>query len=303
VAEGPRDAAREPVRCACAGEPGYPAALRDLADAPARVWLRGDDVPAAARCVAIVGSRAASPYGRSMATRLARDLAGLGFTIVSGLARGIDAAAHDGALAAGGTTVAVVPSGLDQVTPPAHDALAATIAGRGTLLSEVAAGPPFGRGAFVRRNRLIAALAATTVVVEAAERSGALSTAAAAVALGRGLCAVPGDLDRPTARGVLALLRGGARVCADASDVLAAGASPPRAPAARPEGATSAAAAAPLARLAAALSDTPRNAETLAAACGLPLSETLAALLRLEWAGLARPAGGQRWRRAGAGRA
>ncbi len=246
-----------------------------------------------ARCVAIVGSRAASPYGRAMASALARDLAGLGWTVVSGLARGIDAEAHRGALAAGGATVAVVPCGLDQVTPPAHEPLADAIAARGTLLSEVAAGPPFGRGAFVKRNRLIAALACVTVVVEAAERSGALSTAAAARRLGRGLCAVPGDLDRPTSRGVLGLLRAGARVCADAGDVLAA----------RPVNVTAAppgADADPAARLAAALEDAPRPVEALAAACGLSVAETLATLLRLQWAGLARDAGGQRWRRAGA---
>ena len=281
-----------PVRGVSAGAAGYPPALRDLRDAPPRVWLRGADVPEVARCIAIVGSRAASPYGRSMATQLARDLAALGFTIVSGLARGIDAAAHRGALEAGGCTVAVVPSGLDQVTPPAHDGLADAIASRGTLLSEIAAGPPFGRGAFVRRNRLIAALSAVTVVVEAAERSGALSTAAAARALGRGVCAVPGDLDRPTARGVLELLRTGARVCGGAADVLAARAAPAGAPQAD---------AGPLARLTAALTAEPRNAEALAAAAAMPLAETLAGLLRLAWAGLACPVGGQRWRCAASG--
>lgn len=210
---------------------------------------------------------------------------------MSGLARGIDAAAHAGALDAGGRTVAVIPSGLDTVTPPAHDDLAERIAGSGTLLSERAAGPPFGRGAFVKRNRLIAALASVTVVVEAAERSGALSTATFARRLGRGLCAVPGDLDRPTARGVLALLRDGARVCGDASDVLAA----------RPAADASAAdagAADPLARLAARLGDAPCDVESLARDAGLPLPETLALLLQLAWAGLARDAGGQRWCRA-----
>ena len=286
MAEGP--SAGERIRAVRAGEPGYPPALRDLGDAPACVYLRGAGVPAAASCVAIVGSRAASDYGRAMASRLARDLAALGCTIVSGLARGIDAAAHAGALDAGGRTIAVLPSGLDTITPPEHGDLAERIAERGTLLSEVASGGPFGRGAFVKRNRLIAALASVTVVVEAAERSGALSTATAATRLSRGVCAVPGDLDRPTARGVLGLLRAGARACGGAADVLAA----------RPAGVAPAPGDDPLARLAAALDDVPRDVEALAAAALLPLPETLAGLLRLRWAGIARDAGGQRWCRA-----
>jgi len=292
LAVAERPAATGAIRAARAGSHEYPVALDDLADAPPTVWLRGAPVPSRERCIAIVGSRAASGYGRASAMRLARDLAALGFAIVSGLARGIDAAAHEGALEAGGRTVAVIPSGLDTVTPPAHDDLAERIAGRGTLLSERASGPPFGRGAFVKRNRLIAALACVTVVVEAAERSGALSTARFARRLGRGLCAVPGDLDRPTARGVLALLRDGARPCGDASDVLAAR---PAADAAAPR----TDAADPLARLAALLDGTPRDVESLAREAGLALPETLALLLRLAWAGLARDAGGQRWCSAG----
>jgi DNA processing protein len=254
------------------------------------VHLLGAPVPACGRCAAIVGARAASPYGLAQAERLARDLAALGWTIVSGLARGIDAAAHRGALAAGGRTVAVLPGGLDTVTPPAHDPLAAEVAGAGTLLSEFASGPPFGRGAFPRRNRLIAALAAVTVVVEAAERSGSLSTAAAARRLGRGLCAVPGDLDRPTALGTLALLRDGARPCGSAADVIAAVPGRLRTPDLH--------GGAPMQRLAAALEDAPRAAEDLAAAAGLPLPEALAALLRLRWSGIAAESPGGRWRRA-----
>ncbi len=248
-------------------------------------------MPAAGRCVAIVGSRAASPYGTAMADRLARDLAALGVTVVSGLARGIDAAAHRGALAAGGRTIAVVPSGLDTVTPPAHDPLAEEVSKAGTLLSEQAAGPPFGRGAFVRRNRIIAALAAVTVVVEAAERSGALSTAERAAALGRGVCAVPGDLDRPTALGVMGLLRAGARPCAVAADVLAA--IPARL-------AIAAGGEDPAARLRAALDATPRTVDELAARAALAVPEVLALLVRLRWSGLAEDAGGQRWRAPGA---
>lgn len=250
------------------------------------MWLRGAAVPGRARCVAVVGSRAASPYGAALARRLAADLAGLGLAVVSGLARGIDAAAHRGALEAGGHTVAVVPSGLDAVSPAHHAALAEEVAGRGTLLSEIAGGPPFGRGAFVRRNRLIAALAAVTVVVEAAERSGALTTASWALALGRPVLASPGDADRPTARGTLGLLRAGARPCADAGDVLAALAA---------AGPGRDAPAEPAARMAAALDATPRTLEDLAARAALEPAAAFAELLRLEWSGVASPRPGQRW--------
>lgn len=286
VEERPRPAPSAGTRAVAAGEPAYPPALRDLRDAPARVWLRGSDVPPSGRCVAVVGSRAASPYGAAQAHRLAADLAALGLAVVSGLARGIDSAAHRGALAGGGRTIAVVPSGLDRVTPAHNADLAGEILGRGgTLLAERATGAPFGPGAFVRRNRLIAALAAVTVVVEAAERSGALTTAAFAAALGRTVLAVPGDVDRPTVHGCLALLRSGARPCAGAGDVVAA----LRAAGSADEP------AGPAARLAAALDATPRTLDDLAARAALEAPAALAELLRLEWAGVAARRPGQRW--------
>ena len=244
-------------------------------------------LPAGARTVAIVGSRAATAYGLERAARLAADLARLGLVIVSGLARGIDAAAHRGALEAGGITVAVLPGGLDAITPPSHAGLARRIARRGALLSEWPGAHAASRGLFIRRNRLIAALAQATVVVEAAERSGALSTAGVARRLGRPLLAVPGDVDRATSRGCNALLRGGARFCESAADVLRV---LPAAPAAESDEA----------RLAAALGARPLPAETLAATAGVTIDRALAGLLRLEWAGEARPHPGQRWsRRAG----
>jgi len=230
--------------------------------------------------------------------------------IVSGLARGIDAAAHRGALAAGGATVAVLPAGLARITPPEHTELADAIARRGALVSEWEASIAPLPGRFVERNRLIAALAAVTVVVEAATRSGGLVTAAVARRLGRPVLAVPGDLDRPTVQGCVALLRAGASVCAGAGDVLAALArAPGRAPAS-PRGSSSraraprralaahGAAETPEARLLTALGGAPVHVEPLARAAGLELSEALAALLRLEWAGAVSALPGQRWRRA-----
>lgn len=247
-------------------------------------------LPSGARTVAIVGSRAATGYGLERAGRLAADLARLGAVIVSGLARGIDAAAHRGALEAGGVTVAILPGGLDAITPASHAGLARWIARRGALLSEWPGTHPAKRGLFLRRNRLIAALAQATVVVEAAERSGALSTARVARRLGRPLFAVPGDVDRATSRGCNALLREGARFCESAADVLRV--LPP--PSAAESGESDEA------RLAAALAESPLPAETLAARAGVAIDRALAGLLRLEWAGAAAAHPGQRWsKRAG----
>ena len=274
----------------------YPEGFRDLDDAPDVAYVRGGDPPRRSRAVAVVGARAASPYGQAMAKRLAADLARLGIVVVSGLARGIDAAAHRGALEASGETVAVLPSGLDHVTPRHHAELAERIARQGALISELAAGPPRFRGEFVRRNRLIAAMAAATVVVEASERSGALTTAFAARDLGRAVLAVPGDVDRETARGCHRLLREGAGLCENAGDVLrvlerwnathggAASAA-----------ASAAASGTPESRLLAALADAPRSIEALAQAAALEIPEAMAGLLALEWAGSARALPGQRW--------
>ena len=245
------------------------------------VW--GGEWPERRVAAAIVGSRAATPYGLAIADRLARDLAMHGVVVMSGLARGIDSAAHAGALAAGGHTAAAIASALDHLTGP-QARLAARIADAGAVLSEVGEGGPFGRGAFVKRNRLIAACSAVTVVVEAAEDGGALTTAAVARALGRPVLAVPGDLDRPASRGTLALLRSGARVCADAGDVLAA---MEPLPAAAGEDAGR--------RLLARLGPEPASVEQLSLACGLAPPETLARLLRLQWSGLAQPHPGGRW--------
>jgi len=290
------------LRALARGTPEYPAALLDLSDAPAVLYTRGI-VPQKSRCVALVGSRAASQYGLAQAHRLAADLVGLGFAVVSGLARGIDAAAHRGALDRDGLTVAVLPGGLDAIVPGHHAALAESIAMRGALVSERASGAPPWRGVFVTRNRLIAALSAAVVVVEAAERSGALSTAAAARRLGRPVLAVPGDVDRETSRGVHQLIRDGARLCAHAGDVIEAlGASPPEpersaAASARSQAQALPTGAAPEARLLAVLEARPLGVEALAAKAGLSPGEALAALLALEWSGVAVAFPGQRWAR------
>ena len=254
------------VRVLAPADADYPAGLRDLADPPAHLYVAGGALPPVARAVAIVGARAATPYGRGIAERLARDLAHAGITVVSGLARGIDAAAHAGALAAG-RTLAVIPSALDQVTPGTHTDLARRIAAAGAVVSEVAQGGPFGRGAFVKRNRLIAALATATIVVEATPESGALTTAEFATGLGRQVFAVPGDIDRPAAR-----------VCADAGDVLAG--LDPEALADDPD-----------AKLRALLGPEPRSLEELSRASGAEAGE----LLAMQWSGQVLVHPGGRW--------
>jgi DNA processing protein len=205
------------------GESAYPARLLDCPDPPRELWVRGNvallDSPSP--WVAIVGTRRATAYGERVARELARVLATGGATIVSGLARGIDAAAHRGALDAGGNTVAVLGTGLDVVYPKGHAHLQATIAERGLLISELEPSNAAHGGSFPKRNRIIAALSAATVVVEAPVKSGALITAAHALELGRSVAAVPGPIDVPQAQGSNELLRDGASLLASMADALA----------------------------------------------------------------------------------
>ncbi len=169
--------------------------------------------------IAVVGTRAPSPYGLRFARSLSEDLARRGAVVVSGLARGIDGAAHAGALAGGGPTVAVLGCGADLTYPPEHAGLASEIAGRGALASEHPPGTPPHPGHFPRRNRIVAALAAAVVVVEAPESSGALLTARIANELGRQVLAVPGPADRGSHRGCHRLIRDGAALCEGSADV------------------------------------------------------------------------------------
>lgn len=181
---------------------GYPMALGAADPRPPVLYLAGDADSMAAPCVAIVGTRRASGYGRSAAAEIADELARAGVTVVSGLALGIDGAAHEAAVAAGGRSVAVLPSPLDRIYPPRHRGLAARlVAGGGALISELAPGAAPGKPDFARRNRIIAGLARAVVVVEAPDRSGALLTVAAAIDHGREVFAVPGPIDAIASRG------------------------------------------------------------------------------------------------------
>jgi DNA processing protein len=202
------------------GEPGYPPPLGDIPDPPPLLYVLGEYGPADPLAIAIVGSRRCTPYGLRVAERLAASLARVGITVVSGLARGIDAAAHRGALKAGGRTIAVVANGLATVYPPEHAELTEEIAGRGAVMSEMPLGQEPLAGLFPQRNRLVSGLCLGVVVVEASPRSGSLSTARHAVEQGREVFAVPGPVDSLASRGCHSLLRDGARLVESVDDIL-----------------------------------------------------------------------------------
>lgn len=203
------------------GDPRFPAALLQTADPPLLLYVQGDAGALARPSLAMVGSRAATPQGLANARAFARELAGQGWCIVSGLALGIDAAAHEGALdAAGGAgTVAVVGTGLDRVFPARHRALAHRIAAAGALVSEYAPGSLPLREHFPERNRIIAGLTQGTLVVEAALASGSLITARLASEAGREVFAIPGSIHSPQSRGCHALIRQGAKLVETAADI------------------------------------------------------------------------------------
>ncbi len=200
----------------------YPAQLREIPEAPAFLYVRGALVRDDALAVAVVGSRQATPYGTGVAEDLGEALASRGVTVVSGLARGIDSAAHRGALRGGGRTIAVLGSGVDVIYPPENRRLAAEVERRGALVSQFAPGTPPLAHHFPARNRVIAGLTLGVVVVEAAERSGALITARLAAELGREVMAVPGRASSAESRGTHALIKDGAALVEDWEDVIAA---------------------------------------------------------------------------------
>jgi DNA processing protein len=261
---------------------GFPALLGQLHDPPERLYVRGDAAGVFERpAVAVVGARSCSGYGAQVARALSRDLAAARIAVVSGLARGIDAEAHRGALDAGGTTVAVLGCGIDRDYPARHAELARRIvAGGGLIVSEYEPGVEPAPWRFPARNRVIAGLALATVVVEARERSGALITADFALELGREVFAVPGEITAALSVGTNRLIRQGAAPLLGAADVLAALGLEP-APAPRAEVTDGAG------RLLALLVDAPRGQDELVRATGLAASAVAAALVELELAGLA----------------
>lgn len=276
----------------------YPTSFRELPDPPPVLYVRGDLRARDAYAVAVVGSRLVSPYGREAAERLSRELAEAGVTVVSGLARGVDTAAHAAALAAGGRTIGVLGSGFARFYPRENRALGDRVAAHGAVITEFPPDAPPEPSHFPRRNRLIAALSLGVVVVEAREKSGALITARLAAEQGKDVFAVPGSIFAPGSRGPHALIKDGARPVESASDVIdnvralaeLARARPPARPAPDPAGLS------PVERRAlAALDGEVRGIDAVARRAELTPAETAAALLTLEIAGWARALPGRNY--------
>jgi DNA processing protein len=280
----------------------YPPAIAAIADPPPVLWLRGCLSALEPPSVAVVGSRAGSPYALAVAERLAADLTARGLVVVSGLARGVDSAAHRGALGAAGTTIAVLGSGVDVVYPSEHRALADEIARTGAVVSELAPGtrplPLF----FPMRNRIISGLSRAVVVIEAGQKSGSLITARCALEQGRDVLAVPGNVLSGRNRGGHALLRDGAKIAETADDILEEMGFPPAVPG-RPGGTPApqegpgplhrAVATDPV--LACLAPGESCDLDAIAERSGLTVARLLPRLFELELQGLVRRAGGGRF--------
>lgn len=215
-----RIAQRENIRVVSRSDQSYPSPLTQIADPPPVLYVRGELLAQDELAVAMVGTRHATPYGLAEAERLAGALARAGVTVVSGLARGVDAAAHRGALEAGGRTLAVIAGGLLQITPTENHRLADEVAANGCLLSEAPPRRPPVAGSFPQRNRLVSGLSLGVLVIEADDRSGALITARHAAEQGRDVFAVPGPLTSRQSRGCHQLIQDGAKLVMDVDDVL-----------------------------------------------------------------------------------
>lgn len=268
----------------------YPQALLELGHAPPVLYFTGQRAVLNRPALAIVGSRNATPQGAENATAFAQALSDAGFAIVSGLAQGIDAAAHVGALRGAGSTLAVVGTGLDRVYPARHRNLAHAIAASGGLLSEFPPGTPPLPHHFPRRNRLIAGLARGVLVVEAALSSGSLITARLAGEAGREVFAIPGSIHSPMARGCHRLIRDGAKLVETAQDILDELGGSSRVP-------PPAAAATPAHPLLDALADDPADVDALCARTGQPPDVVLETLVLLELDGEVAALPGGRWQR------
>ena len=294
VREDQAQVARAGVRVIVWGDPEYPMHLQKVASVPPVLYLRGTLEQEDDTAIAIVGARHATAYGVDLARELAAELGRRGLTIVSGLARGVDAAAHRGALAAGGRTLAVLGSGLDQVYPPEHEELGNEVAAHGALISEFPLGTPPLRLHFPRRNRIISGLSLGVVVVEAGVGSGALITAHHALEQGREVFAVPGRVHARYSEGCNRLIKAGAKLVETWEDVLsellpqlrrrpldrAAVAPPPTLPAAEQQ-------------VFDILAEGPLHIDALIVRAGLPGGRVASALVGLEMRGLVRQLSGK----------
>ena len=264
----------------------YPPALLEIADPPAVLYCKGQRSLLSQPGLGVVGSRNATPQGERDAEAFARALSDAGLTIISGLALGIDAAAHRGGLAGAGSSVAIIGTGLDRIYPARNKALAHQLAERGVIVSEFALGTPPLPGHFPRRNRLISGLSRGVLVVEAAPDSGSLITAKVAAEQGREVFAIPGSIHSPLARGCHALIKQGAKLVESAADILDELAWQQRlAPPVHPEALAGAVESLPESQpdpVLGALEGAPSTLDTLAQRTGLTLEALSAKLLTLE---------------------
>jgi DNA processing protein len=280
--EAPPSTNKFEIQCWSRGSKSYPRELNDLQIPPSELYAIGNAAMLTGPRVSIVGTRDSTAYGERITRTLTRTLVRAGVTVISGMARGIDGAAHRTALEEGGKTVAVLGTGIDIPYPVGHRQLHRVIAERGLVVSENPPGMKAHKGAFPKRNRIIAALAPVTIVVEAGFRSGALNTASQALELGRVVAAVPGPIDSDQSRGSNQLLRDGAVLIAAADDALALlGISPPK-------NASKAIPVLPDTELKVwhALAGGLTEIDSLPATTGLTMAECLAAITSLEILGL-----------------
>lgn len=288
-------------------DPDYPVRLAEIYDPPLLLFIRGELRASDERCIAIVGTRRASPYGLRVAERFGCDLAARGITVVSGMASGIDSAAHRGAIEAGGRTIAVLGCGVDVVYPPQNADLMRQITDHGCVVSQFPMGTKPAAGHFPYRNRIISGLTLGTVVVEAPSSSGALITARQAAEQGREVFAVPGPIGVHTSEGPHALIRDGAKLVEKIDDILVeldlpvpslqpAAKGEPGAPPIPRRTDTPAPATNPLEQdILASLSPNGSFVDEIAAACRISISEALSTLTMLELRGLVRQFSGKRF--------
>lgn len=286
--------AHQNIRAVPYSDPSYPEMLRSVEDAPVVLYQKGGFLREDRYAIAVVGSRKPTDYGVSVAGRLSEDLASMGFTIVSGMARGIDSLCHRGALKAGGRTVAVLGSGLDIPYPPENKSLMEKIALQGCVISEFPPGTRPEKENFPKRNRLISGIALGTLIVEATDNSGSLITAEYALEQGREVFAVPGNVTCVNAQGTNTLIRRGAILVRKAEDILEE-----LAPLLKGFLKLQDRAARDITeeekRLCDLLSGEPKQVDTIARESGLPASKVLGVLLGLELKGAVRQITGKRF--------
>ncbi len=271
----------------------YPQRLKEIDQPPPVLYVRGAYLPEDVFAVAIVGTRRVTPYGRQITEELAAFLAANGITVVSGLARGVDAVAHQAALKAGGRTIAVLGSGVDKIYPPEHRALAEQMVERGALMSDYAPGTPPDASNFPPRNRIISGLSLAVVVVEAGETSGALITAEFAAEQGREVFAVPGSILAPQSKGTNKLIQNGALPLLSVNDLLQAldltrVGEQKAARKLMPDDPTEA-------RLLSVIGSQPLHVDEIRNQAGLPIEKVSAALALMELKGMVRQVGGMQY--------